>query len=95
MDTPGEKTLDIHNQIENSHWHSERIGGCMIDGNRLIQINDGTGYAYSKISMRAVSKDEPPPYKIQFAWSIQILNSKRIDMSIGIATWPDISKVSF
>ena len=95
MDTPREKTLNSHNEIENSHWDSERIGGCMIDGNLLRQINDGTGYAYGKISMRAVGQDEPPPYKIQFAWSIQIFNSKRIDISIGIATWPDISKVIF
>ena len=95
MDAPGEKTLNSHDEIENSHWDSERIGGCMIDRNRLRQINDETGYAYSKMSMRAVGRDQPPPYKIQFAWSIQILNSKRIDMSIGIATWPYISKVSF
>ena len=98
MDTLGEKTLNGHNEVENSHWDSERMEGCMIDGSRLRHINDGAGYAYSKISMRAVDQDEPPPYKVQFAWSIQILNSnqdKRLDMSIGIATWPAISKVSF
>ena len=101
MDIAGEMTSNSHNEVESSHWDPERIEGCTIDGNRLRQINNETGYAYSKISMRAVDQDEPPPYKIQFAWSIQILNSNRdnrnsvMNMSIGIATWPAISKVRF
>ena len=105
MDNAGENILNNHDEVKNSHWDSEKIEGCTIDGNRLRQINDETGYAYSTISMRAVDRNDPPPYKIQFAWSIQILNSKfesypyhrekRMEISIGIATWPALSKVSF
>ena len=100
MDIIGE--MNNHDDVKNSHWDSERIRGCTIAGNRLKQINDETGYAYSKLSMRAVDRNEPPPYKIQFAWSVQILDLNRdnlfmsdkpIYMSIGIATWPAISKV--